>query len=121
MDRRSTPRQILTPDDRRIVSVTLLSPDGLSDQTSPAELVDSSAGGLRLLAAHPAPPGTPVRIELADRLALGHVCFSQPEPGGQFSIGVRVTQVLAGLTSLRRLASRLMGESRSERVPSSQV
>lgn len=119
MDRRSTPRQTITPDDRRIVSVTLLSSDGTSDQTWPAQLADSSAEGLRLLSPHPAPAGTPVRIELTDRLALGHACYCQPEPDGQFSIGVRVTQVLDGLSSLRRLAARLMGESRPESVPSS--
>ena len=121
MERRLTPRLALPVHQRPPAQLTLLSSDGLTDVAMPALLVDWSDAGLRLLVPQDVALGTPVRVELPDRLALGHACHCQCQNNGAFAVGVRVSQVLENLSALRRLAVRLMGASREERVPVSHL
>ena len=75
--------------------------------------------GLRVVTAQSVLTGTPVRLELPDRLLLGDVCYCAIQ-GDFHAVGVRVSQSLEGLTGLRRLAARLMGEPREQRTLTSQ-
>jgi hypothetical protein len=117
MDRRSTTRHPIAHGLAAdyVLRVTVLSADGASDRVFAAHLADWSDGGMRLTAAEPLAPGTPVRVDWDDQLALGEVChcssLATDVPGG-YAIGLRVQQMLTGLDSLRRLADRLMGPSR---------
>lgn len=119
MDRRRTSRHSLSVDARPTARLTLLSADGLSDLSFDVQIADWSDRGLRVVTAQSVLTGTPVRLELPDRLLLGDVCYCAIQ-GDFHAVGVRVSQSLEGLTGLRRLAARLMGEPREQRTLTSQ-
>lgn len=112
MDRRATPRHSVSPHAQSTVRVTLLSVDGAGDVAIEASVVDWSAAGLRVITARSVPPGTPVRVDWFDELALGEACYCAETSLGRFAVGLRLTQMLSGLEGLRRLSERLLGESR---------
>jgi hypothetical protein len=110
MDRRQTPRHRAVA--QAPLRITLLSSDGAGDQPIPAQLIDWSDRGMRLLTDQALAPGTPVRIDWQDQLVLGEVCHCQPATPTGFSIGLRLHQMLNGLDRLRQLSRRLMGDER---------
>lgn len=112
MDRRRTPRHSADVS----VAVTLLSADGSADVTLDAQVTDWSAAGMRLRMAVLVKPGTPVRVNWPDQLALGEVCHCAQIDTGCFAVGLRVSQMMGGLESLRRLSDQLMGTARHVRV-----
>lgn len=66
------------------------------------------------------PSGTPVKIETSDSLVLAETSFCM-HVGQGFLIGVRVDQVLGGLSDLERLRRRLINESSPEIVVQRQL
>lgn len=99
MERR---REQRIPVDQDVV-VTLLG----SDQASfTARTVDQSGRGLQILLAQPLEAGAAVKIEMEDALLLAEVCFINAVPAG-FVAGLRIDQMLSGLTDLSRLNKRL--------------
>jgi hypothetical protein len=64
--------------------------------------VDLSGRGLRILLPDPVDPGDALKVELADTLLLGEVCYCSPQDYG-FIVGLQIDQVLSGLADLARL------------------
>jgi len=116
MDRRSTPRQPLAQHQQANVRLTSLSAEGTSPAGVAARVCEWSASGMRLTTGEAIAPGTPVRVDWPDQLALGEVCHCAELEPGCFTVGLRVKQVLSGLASLRALSARLMGEAREQPV-----
>ena len=72
-------------------------------------VVSVSSGGMRLSVSGPVPQNAAIKIEWADGLALGEVCWCRPEAQG-LSIGVRLEHSLGCLGELEELARRLLGD-----------
>ncbi len=72
-------------------------------------LLNISGRGLRLALPAPIAPGTPLKLEIGDALILAEVAYIQ-EDGGTIQAGVRVDQVLSGLSELMRLHRSLLNE-----------
>ncbi len=77
----------------------------------PAEIVELSAGGLKLKLVEPLSPGTLVRIEHDDKLLLGEIVFCSPFAGGWMA-GTKLQHVITGLASLERLRRAIEDEQR---------
>ena len=50
--------------------------------------------------------GAPIKVEMQDAMMLAEVCFTNPAPHG-FVAGLRIDQILSGLTDLRKLNAQL--------------
>ena len=71
----------------------------------------------RLLTARcraPLAPGLPVRIDQYDTILLGEIVACREESSGGFSLLIELNESLAGLHSLRKLVSALLGEARAD-------
>ncbi len=77
-----------------------------------AEVVESSAGGLKLALTAPLAPGALVRIEQADKLLLGEIVFCS-RSGEAWLAGVKLDHVITGLASLQRLRRAIDDEQRA--------
>lgn len=78
-----------------------------SDRASfAARTVDQSGRGLQISIAQPLEVGAEVKVEMEDALVLADVCFLNEGPGG-YVAGLRINQILAGLSDLSKLNQRL--------------
>jgi len=76
-----------------------------------AVAVELSGRGMRLAVDLPIAPGTPVRIETSDALYLAEVCYATHLDNLMWQIGLKVDQVLSGLSDLSRLRHILDSEA----------
>ena len=92
------------------VKVTVLGP---STEPALSGIVLHMEGiGLRIWMRLPVPCGTPVKVETDERLMLAEVCRCMAIAGG-FEASLIVSEMLSGLSELRRLNRALLEESRS--------
>ena len=103
MERRREPR---IPSEQQ-AWITLL---GDNEVRYPATAVDLSGRGMKLRVSRKLALDSPVKVEIADSMYLGEVCYCRPEHG-TFVAGVAIEQVLTGLQGLARLSSRLIADS----------
>jgi hypothetical protein len=71
----------------------------------------------RLLTARcraPLAPGLPVRIDQHDTILLGEIVACREDSSGGGSLLIELNESLAGLNSLRKLVSALLGEARAD-------
>lgn len=68
-----------------------------------AVAVELSGRGMRLAVDLPIAPGTPVRIETSEALYLAEVCYATHLDNLMWQIGLKVDQMLSGLSDLSRL------------------
>jgi len=110
MERRREPR---FPADQPAMLMAL----GPQQHCLPARIVEVSGRGMRLLLPQPLKLDTPVRVDCADTMLLGEVCYCLRE-GDQFMVGLELEHSLANLSEIGRLVDSLLGE---ERIPSESV
>ena len=108
MERRKEPR---APAEQSVFLVAL-SAEGTHQKPVVAQLIESSASGLRLILPSALAAGTPVRIEYANRLLLGEIVFCGPSGDG-WTAGIRVQHVIADLASLEKLRKAIEDEQRA--------
>ncbi len=78
------------------VSLTVL---GGAENSTPANAIQLSAHGMRLVTDRPIPVNAAIKVVCDDWLGLGDVCYCHEERG-HFVIGLRLDQVLLGLEGL---------------------
>lgn len=105
MERRSEARQ----PSRIAVTIRLLG-GWEEDYSFPATIVDLAGKGARILCHRALTPGCPIQIAAEDRILLAEVVHCQPweeedgsDPIPCFAAGLKVEQVVNGVTSLRNL------------------
>jgi hypothetical protein len=103
VERRSEPRF----EAQETILLTLLEEGG---DAMPALAMDVSGSGLRLLLNRPVAVGSAVKLEPADTMMLGEVCYCTPHIGHGYYIGIKLRQVLHGLGALAMLNQRLLGD-----------
>ena len=80
------------------VTVTLLrDPESMF----PARVTNAAGRGLALMTSSAVPPGTPLKIMVADSMFLGEAAYCRRQADSWY-IGVELNQVLAGLAELGR-------------------
>jgi hypothetical protein len=92
MDRRREPRIRAY----ETVNLTVLGDAGYS---TPANAIQLSAHGMRLVTDRPIPVNAAIKVVCDDWLGLGDVCYCHQERG-HFVIGLRLDQALVGLEGL---------------------
>ena len=80
------------------VTITLLRDP---ESKFPARVTKAAGRGVVLIAPSAVPPGTPVKIMVADSMFLGEAAYCRQQ-ADSWSIGVELNQVLAGLAELGR-------------------
>jgi hypothetical protein len=72
-------------------------------------LLNISGRGMRIALPTPVPVGTPLKIEIGDTLFLAEVAYTTHD-AGSVQAGLKVDQVLSGLSELMRLHQSLLRE-----------
>ncbi len=106
MERRNEPRF----NSDQPVRITIL---GGNKKTLEAKLVDVSGRGMQVEVSGPIAPGTPVKVEIGDALVLAETTYTRKVAGRRVA-GLRVDQVLSGLSELMRLHRSLLAEQRDQ-------
>jgi len=83
-------------------------------RSAPAQIVDASARGLRLLAEAAITPGQVVKVETADSMFLGEVCYCAAQSRQGYAVGIAAEQCLTGVSSLEHLIRALRQEPAPE-------
>ena len=78
------------------------------------EVSNLSGRGMHLRIPCDIPPGTLVRIDSDDALYLGEVCHCRPVEG-HYEAGIKLDQVLSGLSDLEKLNQNLIKEEKEQR------
>jgi hypothetical protein len=96
------------------VTVTVLDepPIQLSGQ-----VVNMSGGGFRLLTTEKIRLNAAVRVDMADAVLLGEVCYCVEEEAGEYAVGLESQQILSHTRDLARLMQSLAGEPKRESKP----
>ena len=105
-DQRSEPRFEVN----EAVSVVLL--EGVQARYE-AKVENASGTGLALEMPVPVVPGAAIKIELRDAMMLGEVIYCR-QADGRWHIGIRLEQVLRGLTALNEFCTELEGAREGE-------
>jgi hypothetical protein len=92
MDRRREPRIRAY----ETVNLTVLGSAGYS---TPANAIQLSAHGMRLVTDRPIPVNAAIKVVCDDWLGLGEVCYSGEERG-HYVVGLQLDQALVGLEDL---------------------
>jgi hypothetical protein len=92
MDRRREPRIRAY----ETVNLTVL---GAAGYSTPANAIQLSAHGMRLVTDRPIPLNAAIKVVCDDWLGLGDVCYCHQERG-HFAIGLQLDQILVGLEGL---------------------
>lgn len=79
-----------------------------------AQIVDTNGRGLRLQVPAPLAPGQIVKVETADTMILGEVCYCGIHAGQGYVIGIAAEQCLTGVSDLEHLIRALAPEPASE-------
>jgi hypothetical protein len=108
MDSRQEPRLEIDQE----ISLTLL---GAAETAIPARIVNVSGKGIGLESSRPLPPGSALKIELADTLLLGEVVYCR-ERGARYQVGIALEQALYNTRGLAALAERLLGGTSGQRT-----
>jgi hypothetical protein len=87
------------------VELTVLGTDAAS---GPAQAIEFSGHGLRLVIDRPIPVNAPVKVEGDDWMMLGEVCYCRQE-GIHFVAGLKIDQTLDNLQELDELNRNLLG------------
>ena len=96
------------------VEVTIL---GNPDTRMAGRVADISGSGMRLLIDRPVALGSAVRVDLANSLLLGEVCYCRQEVA-LYAIGVRLEHLLTNIGDLARLMQALSEETLAPAAPS---
>lgn len=92
MDRRREPRI-------RAYETVLLTVLGGAGYSTPANAIQLSAHGMRLVVDRPIPVNVAIKVVCDDWLGLGDVCYCRQERG-HFVVGLKLDQVLVDLADL---------------------
>jgi hypothetical protein len=92
MDRRREPR-IRTYE---TVQLTVL---GAAGYTTPANAIQLSRHGMRLVTDHPLPMNAAIKIVCDDWMALGEVCYCRQDRS-HYAVGLQLDQAIMGLKEL---------------------
>jgi hypothetical protein len=106
MERRREPRYAA---DQPVV-VTIL---GEREIRRPAQIKNVCCWGMAVEIDYPAPPGTPVRIEFDDGVALGESLHCR-EVAGSYYVGISLDQSLKSLANLAETLEELAGGARED-------
>jgi hypothetical protein len=87
------------------VELTVL---GTDEASGPAQAIEFSGHGLRLVIHRPIPVNAPVKVEGDDWMMLGEVCYCRQE-GIHFVAGLKIDQTLDNLQELDELNRNLLG------------
>jgi hypothetical protein len=89
------------------ITVTVLGSGATTSMSG--TVLDLSGRGLRLAVPYPIPFGAAVKIETEELLMLAEVCRCSVLPSG-YEAGLMVSEMLTGLSELRRLNEALLDE-----------
>ena len=78
------------------------------------QVVNMSGGGFRLLTEEKIRHNAAVRVDMADAVLLGEVCYCIQDESGQYAVGLESQQILSRTGDLARLMQSLSGESSQE-------
>lgn len=84
-------------------------------ETYPATIVNISGRGMQILLDRAVPINTAIRVDYADHLLLGDVCYCL-EDGGRFRAGIALAHSLTGIATLATLTRKLAAPA-SQSVP----
>ncbi len=109
MERRSEPRFQLNQPAR----VTVLRD---ARPVLEGRLLNVSGRGMRIALPSPVPVGTPLKIEIGDALILAEVAYTTQD-AGSLQAGLKIDQILSGLSELMRLHQSLLREQKAPSLP----
>lgn len=110
-DQRATPRVAVNVP----ATIQILGPSAAENaRPANARIVDASARGLRLLAGAPIAPGQVVKVETAESMFLGEVCYCAAQGGEGYAVGIAAEQCLTGVGDLEHLIRALAPETARE-------
>ena len=81
-----------------------------------ARILNVSGRGMRIALPSPVPVGAPLKIEIGDALILAEVAYTT-QNAGSIQAGLKIDQVLSGLSELMRLHQSLLREQRAPSLP----
>ena len=77
-------------------------------------VVNMSGGGFRLLTTEKIRHNAAVRVDMADAVLLGEVCYCTLDESGHYAVGLESQQILSHTSDLARLMQSLTCESPRE-------
>ena len=113
MERRKQPRFDVV----HLVQVTVLDEPPVKLE---GHVVNLSGAGFQLLTDGKIRIGAAVRVDLADAMLLGEVCYCRENGSGRYAIGLESQQILSHTSEMSSLMKSLAGDSERERVASLQ-
>ncbi len=84
-------------------------------------VIDISGGGFQILSEGRIPLNSAVRVDLADAVLLGEVCYCREQAGGLYAVGLESQQILSHTSDFAQLMRSLAGYSdQASEVPERQ-